>query len=165
MCKQRIPPHARPPPGSGGWGSGRPRRVGSVVAEPGRDRRFPALRPQARGHRGRRGGSGLKEPRRRRSGAGERRRCAPEGWQGAWERQVRGGRPSAAAQPCPGALPATVVREPPIATPRHPPSSCLNRDIPEGSYRVSVFLPFFFLSFFFAFFVFFPLLSGVLEYI
>lgn len=52
MCNS---PHARPPPGS--RASGRTGQVGSVGAEPGRDRRLPALRPQME-HGERRGSSG-----------------------------------------------------------------------------------------------------------
>lgn len=131
-------------PWRGRGGSGRPRRLGSVVAEPGRDRRFPALRPQA-GHRGRRGALGCRSPAGSPPAGGERRRCAPEGWRGAWERQVRAGRPSAAAQPCPGALQATVIVSSP--SPPTPSSSCLKHDRLEGSYRFSVFKLFFFFFF------------------
>lgn len=63
MCANSALPRMHGPcRGLGGSGPSPPGRVGSVVAQPGRDRRFLARRPQA-GYRGRRWrGFGLKEP-------------------------------------------------------------------------------------------------------
>lgn len=101
MCKRRIAPPARTLPGSGG--SGRPRRVESAVSEPGRDRRFPALRSQA----GQGGWSGVWAP-----AGGER--CRVPGGLARCVGKAGAGRGSLCSRTAlPGALLAMVIPEPP----------------------------------------------------